>query len=164
MSRKFTNKPRFFFKWYICKILQDYRCFMKCVLHPTEVELTLLTAANIVLCFIFVAKMLPTSQCFDQCWAVPTLLQGFLAKAAQYPLPASPLKAVCHSCVLAFHTFGELYSLEDIARHSSHTISLRGWLWWFFHTYFHNLFLWTNFIPCTGHFIASPAPDCQTRY
>lgn len=87
------------------------------------------------------------------CSAVPTLCQGFLTKAAQYLLSASLLKAVCHSCVLPFYMSGELYSLEYSARHSSHTISLRGWLWLCFPTCFHNLFLWTNFIPSTAHFM-----------
>lgn len=127
---------------------------MKCVLCPAKVELTVLTPAHKMLCFIFVAKkMLPTNQCFGYCWVVPTLLQGFITKAAQYPLPASPLKVVCHSWVLAFYMFGELYSLEYCARHPSHNISLRGWLWWCFPPCFHNLFLWTNLIPRTDHFM-----------
>lgn len=127
---------------------------MKCVLCPAEVELTLLTAAHIVLRFTFVAKkMLPTIKCFGHCWAIPTLLQDFLAKAAQYPLPAFPLKVVCHSCVVVFYLFREFCSLKYSAKNSSHTISLRGWLWWYFPTDFHNLFLWTNFIPWTGHFM-----------
>lgn len=42
--------------------------FHEMVLLPAEVELTLLTAARVVLCFTFVAeKMLLTNQCFGNC-------------------------------------------------------------------------------------------------
>lgn len=109
-------------------------------------------AAHIVLCFTFVAKkMLPTNQCFAQQYL-------HCVKAFSLKLPSTSCQLPCSKLYVTAVCFlstclGSCTLLEYSARHSSHTISLRGWLCLCFPTCFHNLFLWTNFIPSTAHFM-----------